>query len=52
MIALYEGFILTWETLGSHLVGLGVGLENRRTSAENAVLPENLEADVRSEVSQ
>jgi hypothetical protein len=41
------------------LVGLEVGLENRRTSRENEVLLENLEArltvsrpNVRSEVSQ
>jgi hypothetical protein len=30
------------------LILLGVGLENRRTSGENEVLPENLEANVRS----
>jgi hypothetical protein len=34
------------------LVGLGVGLHNRRTSGENEVLHKNVEADVRSEVSQ
>jgi hypothetical protein len=28
------------------MVGLGVGLENRRMSGENEVLPKNLEADV------
>jgi hypothetical protein len=31
------------------LIGLGVGLENRRMSGENEVLPENLEADVLSQ---
>jgi hypothetical protein len=30
------------------LLGLGICLENRRTSGENEVLPENLEANVRS----
>jgi hypothetical protein len=30
------------------LLGLEVGLENRRTSGENEVLPENFEPDVRS----
>jgi hypothetical protein len=48
MITLHGGFISTKETLGSPLVGIGVGLENRRTSGENEVLLENLEADVQS----
>jgi hypothetical protein len=48
MIALYGGFISTKETIGSPLVGLGVGLEDMRTSGENEVLFENLEADVES----
>jgi hypothetical protein len=39
------------KTIGSPLVSLEVGLENRRTSGENEVLSKNLEADVRSEVS-
>jgi hypothetical protein len=34
--------------LGSPLVGLGVGLENRRTSGENEVLPKNLKANIQS----
>jgi hypothetical protein len=34
------------------LIVLGVDLENMRTSGENEVFPENLEADVQSEVSQ
>jgi hypothetical protein len=34
--------------LRSSLLVLGVDLENRRTSGENEVLPENLGADVRS----
>jgi hypothetical protein len=35
--------------LRSHLLVLGVDLENRRTSGENEVLPENLGANVRSQ---
>jgi hypothetical protein len=46
---LYGGFISTKETIGSPLVGLGFGLEDRRTSGENEVLLENLEADVKSQ---
>ena len=49
MIVLHGGFISTYETLGSPLLGLGVGLENRRTNRENEVLPKNLEVDVRSQ---
>jgi hypothetical protein len=49
---LHGGFISTEETIGSPLVGLGVGLEDRRTNGKNEILPENLEADVRSKVSQ
>jgi hypothetical protein len=49
---LHGSFILTQKALRSLLVGLGVGLEVRRTSGENEVLLENLGADVRSEVSQ
>ena len=52
MIALRGGFISTFEILGSLLVGLGVALENRKTSGENELLPENLKADVWSKVSQ
>jgi hypothetical protein len=48
MIALHGGFISTYETLGSALAGLGVGLEDRRTSEKNEVLFENLEADEQS----
>jgi hypothetical protein len=48
MIALHGGFTSTEETIRSPLVGLGVGLEDRRTSGKNEILPENLEADIRS----
>jgi hypothetical protein len=44
MTALHGGFISTQETIGRPLVGLGVGLENRRMSGENEALTENLEA--------
>ena len=50
MLALHGGFISTYETLGSPLVGSGVGLEDRRKSRENKVFSENLETDVRSRV--
>ena len=48
MIALHGGFILIEETIESPLGDLGVGLEDRRTSRKNEVLPKNLEVDVRS----
>ena len=48
MIASHGGFIFDLRGLKSPLLVLGVGLENRRTSKENEVLPESIEADIRS----
>ena len=35
--------------LKSPLIGLRIDLENKRTSGQNEVLPENLEADIQSQ---
>jgi hypothetical protein len=45
---LHGDFISTYKALRSPLVGLGVGLEVRRTRGENEVLLEILGADVQS----